>query len=93
MRFLTSNNITAMGLPPYSPDLAPCDFFLFPTVKSFLKGTHFTSIEEVQAKTENLLKGLPKSSFQNYYQQWQHRMQKSVNAEGNYFESDTVVEN
>jgi hypothetical protein len=24
--------------PPYSPDLAPCDFFLFPKIKSALKG-------------------------------------------------------
>ncbi|GFV55156.1 hypothetical protein TNCV_1381771 [Trichonephila clavipes] len=39
-------------------------------------------IEEVQTKTENLLKGLPNTC----YQQWQHQMQKSMNAEENYFE-------
>ncbi|GFV19214.1 hypothetical protein TNCV_3224321 [Trichonephila clavipes] len=32
-------------------------------VKSSLKRTHFTSNEEVQAKTENFLKGLPKKHF------------------------------
>ena len=92
-QFLTSKNIAVMGHPPYSPDLAPCDFFLFLKVKSCLKGTHFTSVEEVQAKTENLLKDLPKTSFHNCYQQWQHRMQKCVNAEGDYFEGDNVTEN
>ncbi|GFX48712.1 hypothetical protein TNCV_408191 [Trichonephila clavipes] len=39
-------------------------------VKSCLKGIHFTSIEDVLAKTENLLKGLSKISFQDYYLQW-----------------------
>ncbi|GFU36633.1 hypothetical protein TNCV_802861 [Trichonephila clavipes] len=56
-----------------------------------LKVTPFTSVEEVQAKMENFLKGLAKPSFQNYYQQWQHRMQKCVNAEGNYFKGDSVT--
>jgi histone-lysine N-methyltransferase SETMAR len=34
--------------PPYSPDLAPCDFFLFIKVKSALKGTHFQSVDEME---------------------------------------------
>ena len=29
-RFLTKHNITVLPHPPYSPDLSPCDFFLFP---------------------------------------------------------------
>ncbi|GFV91874.1 uncharacterized protein TNCV_2975451 [Trichonephila clavipes] len=60
-QFLTSKNITVMAHPPYSPDSAPCDFFLLSTVKSFLKGTYLTSVEEVQTKTENLPNCLPKN--------------------------------
>ncbi|GFX54051.1 hypothetical protein TNCV_2336871 [Trichonephila clavipes] len=74
-----SQNITVMGHPPYSPDLVLCDFSLFPTIKSCLKGTHFTSVEVVPAKKENFMKGLPETSFQNYRQKWQHRMQKIIN--------------
>ena len=33
--------------PPYSPDLAPCDFFLFPNLKIWLGGKKFSSNEEV----------------------------------------------
>ena len=33
--------------PPYSPDLAPCDFFLFPKMKLKLKGRRFDTIEEI----------------------------------------------
>ena len=29
-------SIEVLGHPPYSPDLAPCDFFLFPTLKKIL---------------------------------------------------------
>ncbi|GFW81352.1 hypothetical protein TNCV_377001 [Trichonephila clavipes] len=47
-------NITALWYPPYSPDLTSCDFFFkFLTVKSCLRGTHFTSVEKVQAKMES----------------------------------------
>jgi len=40
-RFLTSNNMSVVPHPPYSPDLAPCDFFLFPKLKMKLKGRRF----------------------------------------------------
>jgi len=36
--------------PPYSPDLAPCDFFLFPRMKRDLKGRRFQNVEEVRGK-------------------------------------------
>jgi len=44
-------------LPPLPPshDLAPCDFFLFPEIRSMLKGTQFLSPEEAKAKMIELL--------------------------------------
>jgi hypothetical protein len=45
--------------PPYSPDLAPCDLFLFPQLK--LKKCRFDTIEEIQAISPTLRKGLPGS--------------------------------
>lgn len=35
--------------PPYSPDLAPSDFWLFAAIKEHIKGIHFTRDEQVQA--------------------------------------------
>jgi hypothetical protein len=50
---------------PYSPDLAPCDFFLFSKMKLKLKGRRFDTIEEIQAESQRVLdtdrKGLPGS--------------------------------
>ena len=33
IEFLAKNNTLVMSQPPYSPDLAPCDFFLLPKLK------------------------------------------------------------
>jgi len=42
--------------PPYSPDLAPSDFHLFPHLKRDLKGTHFTSDDEVEQAVTSWIK-------------------------------------
>ena len=38
--------------PPYSPDLSPCDYWLFADLKTMLQGKRIDSNEEVIAKTE-----------------------------------------
>jgi len=43
--------------PPYSPDLAPSDYHLFPGPKKQLKGRHFSSDAEVIAAAETWLEG------------------------------------
>ncbi|GFU61102.1 putative mariner transposase [Trichonephila clavipes] len=54
----------------HAPDLAPCDFFLFPKIKSALKGTRFESMEAVNQKTAELLKALTEKDFQHCFDQW-----------------------
>ena len=49
-QFLTKNSMTQLLHPPYSPDLAPCDFFLFPRMKKVLKGKRFADVDEVKKK-------------------------------------------
>ena len=39
--------------PAYSPDLAPCDFWLFPKLKSPLKGKRFQTINKIQENMRN----------------------------------------
>ena len=43
--FLAKNNIAVLEQPPYSPDLAPCAFFLYPKLKKVIKGTRFQDSE------------------------------------------------
>ena len=46
--FFLKHQITQVTQPPYSPDLAPCNFWLFPKLKSPLKGKRFRMVEENQ---------------------------------------------
>ena len=41
--FLASEKVKVLNHPPYSPDLTPCDFFLFPRLKKMLSGNKYTS--------------------------------------------------
>ncbi|VVC45905.1 Hypothetical protein CINCED_3A011395 [Cinara cedri] len=72
----------------YSPDLAPCDFYLFPKIKSALKGIRFESMEEVKQKSAELLNGLTKTDFQHCLEQWKKRMKRCVARGGEYIEEE-----
>jgi hypothetical protein len=41
-------NVTTLYQPPYSPDLSPPDYFLFPKLNMKLKGLHFAGVAEIQ---------------------------------------------
>ena len=49
--------------PPYSPDLAPCDFWAFPTLKRQLHGKRFSSDGEVRNATAAVLKGMSQNNL------------------------------
>jgi histone-lysine N-methyltransferase SETMAR len=46
--FLVKKNIPMLPHHPYSPELAPCDFYIFPTLKSKSKSHHFGMMENIQ---------------------------------------------
>ena len=74
--------------PPSSPDLAPCDFFLFPMLKRPLKGRRFETIPETNANATKGLKGIKKEAYLNCFRKWKHRRDKCVRWEGEYYEGD-----
>jgi transposase len=59
--FLIKNETTVLPPPPYSPDLAPADFFLFPKLKTTLKG-RFESIEEIEENSLTELRAIQKKN-------------------------------
>jgi len=67
------NNMAVIPHPPYSPDLAPCDFFLFPHMKGQMKGKRFADISEVKKKTLEVLNNINTEEFQKCFQQWEKR--------------------
>lgn len=88
--FLAKNNTVITPQPPYSPDLAPCDFFLFPKLKRPMKGRRFATIEEIKTASLEELKAIPKSAYQKCFEDWKKRWHKCIISEGDYFERDKI---
>ena len=88
-QFLAENNIAVLEQPPYSSDLAPCDFFLFPKLKGVIKGTRFQDSKAITAVTKKL-RAIPMESFQKCIEAWRQRLEKCIRAQGDYFEGDNL---
>ena len=71
-----------------NPDLAPCDFWLFPRQKAMMKGTHFSSLKEIKASVTRELKRPKEKHFTKCFCGCQDQMQKGTNLEGKYFKGN-----
>ena len=87
--YLASLGWTIVPRPPYSPDLAPCDLFLFPTMNKTLKGKRFATVEEeVKTASQEALNNIKLQQFQRCFTQWEKRLDKCIASNGEYFEGD-----
>ena len=82
--FLSKKNIPVLPHPPYSTDLAPCDFYHFPKLKSKLKGHHFGTMENIQKIVTDKLNTLTENDFQYCYDKWKNR-NHCVTSQVSYF--------
>jgi transposase len=82
--FLANNNVTTTEHPPYSPDLPSHDFYLFPRLKSALKGRRFYDGTYIIRNATKELKRLSQICFQECFQHLYSRWQKCIVAQGDY---------
>ena len=82
------DHVPLLPQPPYSPDLAPCDFFLYPQLKKTMKGRWFDYIEDIQANAMRQLRAITKSDYYRCFRQWQEHWSKFIQAQRHYFEGD-----
>ena len=68
-QFLAKHKIVQLRQPPYSPDIAPCDFWMFPKLKMALKGKWFDDIETIQSNATRELM----TAFEDCFKKWKHR--------------------
>ena len=61
--FLAKNSMSLVRQAPYSPDLARYDFWLFPKLKTILKGRRFQSREDIMKKSTEKLESVPEEEF------------------------------
>ena len=71
--------------PPYSQDLAPCNFWLFPYVKSRLANTPFQSVQDLVRAIWAILRDTPENEFRHVFESWIMRLQRSIER-GEFFE-------
>ncbi|XP_030588657.1 histone-lysine N-methyltransferase SETMAR-like [Archocentrus centrarchus] len=72
--------------PPYSPDLAPSDYFLFRNMKKHLSGKQYRTDDEVLSAVEDFFEGQVESFYTTGIQVLQHRWKKCVDRRGDFVE-------
>jgi hypothetical protein len=65
-----TNNTVIVPHPPYSPDLAPCDFALFPKLNMKLKGRRFETMSGNQRQSQAVLNIIKKYYCQGDFEEW-----------------------
>jgi [histone H3]-lysine36 N-dimethyltransferase SETMAR len=77
--------VRRLNHPPYSPDLAPADFFLFPKVKEQLSGLQLDQ-DSLKQTWEGVTKSIAKEEFAAAFRRCYERCKKCVRIGGDYVE-------
>jgi len=85
-KFLANRNVAVLHHPPYSPDLAPIDYFLFPKLKFSLKGRHFQTVEEIQFAVTRERNNTSKTACLEGIKKLKERANKYIDQGEMYFE-------
>ncbi len=82
--FIIEHDMTTMGHPPYSPDLAPFDFWLNSYIKVRL--VEQPNVEALHPSITEIITSVPKFEYQRTFNKWVERMGLCIKYEGDYFE-------
>ena len=80
--FLASEKVKVLNHSPYSPDLSPCDFFLFQRLKKMLSGNTYTSRSSLGSAIYQCLQQIPKEDYLSAFRDWVKRLQKMCFSKG-----------
>ena len=82
--YLTKIGIKTVPQPPYSLDLAPCDFWLFPK----LRGCSYETTEEMKEAVMKVIDTLTQEDFHEAFQKLLEWYNKCIAIRWNYFKGD-----
>ncbi len=86
-RFCEQTNIKLVPHPPYSPDLAPSDFFLFARIKKELRGVCFPDVQALEVAVDTAIGNIPQFKFAHAMEaSWRKRLLQCIREGGSYFE-------
>jgi histone-lysine N-methyltransferase SETMAR len=85
--WLAARDIKLIEHPPYSPDLVPADYFLFPRVKRELAGLTLTQ-DTFKKEWEGAVRSITAKSadFVEAFRRWFQRHEKCISIGGGYVE-------
>ena len=85
-KYLKQERVNILPHPPYSPDLAPCDFFLFPKIKKELKNKKYNKVENFARAVQAITSSIPKEEYHRSFEDWRRRLEIRIDKDGHYFE-------
>lgn len=85
--YLERNGVTVLPHPPYSPDLAPADFFLFGVLKQRMRGRCFKSLDEALEVLGQFIAEIEKKTWHSAFDEWFRRLKLCVQNHGDYVSS------
>ena len=88
--YFVKNSKHIVPQSPYSSDFAPCDFWLFPKLKTPLRGTRFESIDEIKAESKKALMAIPKKDYLACFEDWKTRWNKCISLRGDYIKGEKI---
>ena len=80
--FLAYEKVKVLNHPPYSPDLSPCDFFLFLRLKKMLSENKYTSRSSLGSAIYQCVQQISKEDYLSAFRDWVKRLQKCVSVKG-----------
>ena len=86
--YLTKIDIKTVPQPPYSSDLASCDFWLLPKLKKKLRACCYETIEEMKEAVMKVIDMHTWEDFHGAFQKLLEGYNKCISAGGDYFEED-----
>ena len=85
IQFCVENKFNIMPHPPYSPDLAPSDFFLFGYLKEKCKGCRFETVDELIEFITEIFSEINSDVLWSVFNEWEQRLNRCIQVKGNYF--------
>ena len=86
--YLAKIQVSVLPQPPYSSDLAPCDFYLFPKLKMVMKGQCYDDMDAAKQKTDAELRCILRKCFEPCMQAWVKHWTHCISSSGCYFEGE-----
>ena len=80
--YLIENRIVTINHSPYSPDMAPCDFYLFGKHHLAMKGKRYADVDAIQKASTALLNAIPKDDLKKSFVNLLDRANRCIQCEG-----------